>query len=89
MKKNQRRILVENKAEIMESEKELNLKILKITMNIQEKHPELSEFLGEMPVTILDTESSEINVENLRAYFDSLTSLLENYIREHKLEGVK
>ncbi|MFZ2324635.1 MAG: hypothetical protein WAV89_13175 [Ignavibacteriaceae bacterium] len=73
----------------MESEKELNLKILEITMTIQEKYPELSEYLGEMPVTIPDTENPEINVENLRAYFDSLTSLLENYIREHKLEYVK
>ena len=73
----------------MESEKELNLKILKITMNIQENYPELSEYLGELPVTIPDTESPEINVENLRSYFDSLTSLLENYIREHKPEGVK
>ncbi len=73
----------------MESEKELNFKILEITMTIQEKYPELSEYLGEMPVTIPDTESPEINVENLSAYFDSLTSLLENYIREHKLEGTK
>ena len=73
----------------MESEKELNLKILKITMNILEKYPELSEYLGEMPVTITYTESPEINVENLRAYFDSLTSLLENYVREHKPEGTK
>ena len=73
----------------MESEKELNLKILKITMNIHEKYPELSEYLGEMPATIPDTESPEIKVENLRAYFDSLSSLLENYIREHKPEGVR
>lgn len=73
----------------MESEKELNFKILEITMTIQEKYPELSEYLGEMLVTIPDTESPEINVENLSAYFDSLTSLLENYIREHKLEGTK
>lgn len=73
----------------MESEKVLNLKILEITMTIQEKYPELSEYLGEMPVTIPDTESPEINVKNLRAYFDSLTSLLENYINEHKPEGTK
>lgn len=73
----------------MESEKELNLKILEITMTIQEKYPELSEYLGEMPLTIPDFENPEINVENLRAYFDSLTSILENYIREHKPESVK
>jgi hypothetical protein len=68
----------------MESETELNSKILKITMNIQEKYPELSEYLGELPVTIPNTDNPEINVENLRAYFNSLTSLLENYIREHQ-----
>jgi hypothetical protein len=73
----------------MESENELNLKILEITMTIQEKYPELSEYLGEMPVTIPDNKSPEINVKNLRAYFNSLTSLLENYIREHKPEGTK
>ena len=73
----------------MESEKELNLKILEITMTIQEKYPELSEYLGELPVTIPDDESSEINVMNLREYCDSLTSLLGNYIREHKPEGLK
>ena len=68
----------------MESEKELNLEILKITMTIQEKYPELSEYLGEMPVTIPDAKSPEINIKNLRAYYDSLTSLLENYIRSHE-----
>ena len=68
----------------MESEKELNLEILKITMTIQEKYPELSEHLGEMPVTIPDAKSPEINIKNLRAYYDSLTSLLENYIRSHE-----
>jgi len=73
----------------MESEKELNLKILKITMNIQEKYPELSEYLGEMPVTIPDKKSPEINSRNLREYFDSLTSILENYTREHLAEGTK
>ena len=48
----------------METEQELNGKILKITMTIQEKYPELSKYLGEMPVTI-----SETNINNLRAHF--------------------
>ena len=73
----------------MESEKELNLKILDITMTIQEKYPELSEFLGEMPVSIPDKKSPEINSKNLREYFDSLTSILENYAREHAAEDTK
>lgn len=73
----------------MESEKELNAKILDITMIIQEKYPELSKYLGEMPVTIPNKESPEINSKNLREYFDSLTSILENYVREHLPEGTK
>jgi hypothetical protein len=73
----------------MESEKELNAKILDITMIIQEKYPELSKYLGEMPVTIPNKESPEINSKNLREYFDSLTSILENYAREHLPEGTK
>ncbi len=73
----------------MESEKELNSKILEITMTIQEKYPELSEYLGEMPVTISDTKNPEINIKTLRAYYDSLTALLENYVSEHAPEGIK
>jgi hypothetical protein len=71
----------------METEDELNLEILKITMKIQEKYPELSEHLGEMPVTIPATQSPEINIKHLQAYYNSLASLLENYIREHPPEG--
>lgn len=73
----------------MESEKEINQAIMEITMTIQEKYPELSENLGEMPVTIPDTKNPEINIKNLRAYYDSLTSLLENYIREHAAGSTK
>jgi len=78
-----------NKLQFLESEKELNVKILDITMIIQEKYPELSKYLGEMPVTIPDKKSPEINGKNLREYYDSLTSILENYAREHLAEGTK
>jgi hypothetical protein len=37
----------------MESEKELNEKIMVITMKIQKEYPELSKYLNELPVTIL------------------------------------
>ncbi len=73
----------------METEKDLNAKILKITMAILEKYPELSEYLGEMPVTIPETKIPEINITNLRAYYDSLTSILENYILEHNPDSAK
>ena len=44
----------------MKNEKELNEDILKITMLIQEKYPELSKFITEMPVTVPNIETPEI-----------------------------
>jgi len=67
----------------MESENELNSKILNVTMTILESYPELSERLGEMPVTIPNAEHPEINRKVLKAYYESLVALMENYIREH------
>ncbi|MFN0274793.1 MAG: hypothetical protein ACKVPJ_03530 [Chitinophagales bacterium] len=67
----------------METEQELNSKILKITMAMQENYPELSKYIAEMPVTISDTASPETKNNNLRAYYNSLSSLVENYVREH------
>jgi hypothetical protein len=61
----------------METEKELNAKILALTMQIQEKHPELSKFLEEMPVTIPDESDPEINIKILKDYYESLNNLLK------------
>jgi hypothetical protein len=73
----------------METEKELNSKILEITMTIKEKYPELYENLDEMPVTIPDVVNPEINSNNLRAYYDSLKSLLKKFIPGHLPEGTR
>jgi hypothetical protein len=61
----------------METEKELNAKILAITMQIREKHPELSKFLEEMPVTIPDESKPEINNKVLKEYYESLQNILK------------
>jgi hypothetical protein len=66
-----------------ETEKDMNLKILNITMTINEQYPELSIFLEEMPVSIPDKNSPEITMINLHAYYDSLMSILNKYILEH------
>lgn len=63
----------------MKNEKELNEDILKITMLIQEKYPELSKFITEMPVTVPNTESPEINNQHLLNYYDSLKTLVDKY----------
>jgi len=66
----------------METEKELNEKILAKTMEILEMHPELSEFLNEMPVTIPNNNNPKINIDILRDYYDSLNNILKNYLNK-------
>ena len=63
----------------MKTEVDLNKKILDITLLIQKKHPELSKYLAEMPVTIPDTKSPEIDAKNLHEYYKSLKELLSKY----------
>ncbi|MES2286469.1 MAG: hypothetical protein V4547_12335 [Bacteroidota bacterium] len=66
-----------------EAEKDLNSKILEITLKIKDKYPELSKYLDEMTVTIPDEKKPEITLENLKIYYDSLDALLRKYILEH------
>ena len=68
-----------NKFTNMKSEKELNADILKVTLRIQEKYPELLPFIEEMTVTIPDKQNPEINVTHLQNYYNSLLSMVEKY----------
>lgn len=72
----------------METEEEINAKILKITMIIQENYPELSKYLNEMPVTIPIDKNPKVNVKNLEKYYDSLVELFRNYVAEHQLNYI-
>jgi hypothetical protein len=67
----------------MTNEHELNEKILKITMTIREKYPELSKYIEEMPVTVPDLKHPEITQRNLKEYYDSLEAMLKKYDQEH------
>jgi hypothetical protein len=60
-------------------EKDLNSKILKITMRIKDHYPELSPFLEEMPETVPSENDPEITLNHLKAYYESLNSLLKKY----------
>ena len=60
-------------------EKDLNSKILKITMRIKDHYPELSQYLEEMPVTVPSENDPEITLNNLKSYYESLNSLLNKY----------
>ncbi len=70
----------------IQTEKEMNQKILDITMKIKDQYPELSKYLEEMPVTIPDEKNPEIALENLKAYYNSLDSLVSKYILEQSVK---
>ncbi|MBV5314317.1 MAG: alpha/beta fold hydrolase [Prolixibacteraceae bacterium] len=61
------------------SEKELNAKILRITMVIKDHYPELSKYLDEMPVTIPSEKDPEVTLNLLKEYYESLHSILNKY----------
>ena len=63
----------------METEEELNAKIMELTMKIQDKHPELLEFLNELPVTIPNENNPQINRRILMDYIESLQKLLKDF----------
>jgi hypothetical protein len=63
-------------------ERDLNLKIMRVTTEIKGNYPELIKFLEEMPVTVPDEQNMEITLKNLKSYYDSLNSILNNYITE-------
>jgi hypothetical protein len=60
-------------------EKDLNARILKVTMKIKDHYPELSKYLDEMPVTVPSEKDPEITLNNLKTYYESLNSLLNKY----------
>ncbi len=61
------------------SEKELNHIILALSMEIRDEYPELSRFLGEIPITVPVEDIPELQLENLVDYYSSLKSLKDNY----------
>jgi hypothetical protein len=67
----------------MKTEKEINQDILKVTMEIEKKFPELSKYIQEMPVNISGNIDPESNIKNLNDYNDSLNALLKNYTTYH------
>ncbi len=63
---------------------ELNIDILKITLTIQSRFPELSKYISEMPVTIPNEPSPEIETKILIDYLNSLNELLLSYTKNHQ-----
>ena len=72
----------------METEAEINAKIMKVTMVIQENYPELSKYINEMPITIPVDNNPEINRKNLEKYYQTLVTWFRNYVAEHQLNYI-
>lgn len=72
-----------------ELKKELNSKIMKLTMTIMEHYPELTSFLEEMPVTIPNENDPRMTLKHLKTYYESLNSILNNYKLDHPTAGIK
>jgi hypothetical protein len=66
----------------MTTEKEINAAILKKTLMIQEKFPELSKYIEEMPITI-PVNNPVVNLKVLTDYYNSLDNLMEKYAENH------
>jgi hypothetical protein len=58
----------------METEMDLNSKILKITRIIKDKYPELTKYLTEMQIMLRNEENPQETLKNLQAHYDSLHS---------------
>jgi hypothetical protein len=67
----------------MKNEEELNADILKITMTMRDRYPELTKYISEMPDTIPDGKNPTINIKNLQDYYDSLKQILLKYAPSH------
>lgn len=67
----------------MEDVKILYRKILAITMLIEEKYPELTKYLSEMPDTIPNENHPNIDKKALYDYYISLCDILTDYEIEH------
>ncbi len=68
----------------MERVKKLTESILETTMLINEKYPELTKYITEMPITNPDKEDPEITIKNLNEYLDSLKNLIKKYSNADK-----
>lgn len=68
----------------IETEKELNAKIMEISMKILEKHSELADHLDEMPLTIPNMENPEVSIKILKDYLESLENIVKHFETELK-----
>lgn len=68
----------------MLTEKEILEAISRLTLEIREKYPEMSKYIGEMPVTNPDKEHPEITSKVLMDYYNDLLAIMKRYASDHE-----
>lgn len=68
----------------MKTQSELQHEILNITETIHREYPELSKYIGEMPVC--NSDRQEVNVRSLEEFYQSLINLVDKYAVTHSRE---
>ncbi len=68
----------------MKNKAEINKDILSLESIITKQFPELSKYIGEMPVKISYKAGDEISIKNLEDYYNSLNELITHYAVSHK-----
>ena len=66
----------------METEKELNARINRLTGIVKEKFPELMKDINDMPVKPAPYSVPMSRLERLRAYYESITLMLRSHIHQ-------
>ncbi len=69
-------------------EKTLTQRIMNITQAINERYPEIVQFIPEMTQTNPDEKDPDINRKTLKEYYDSLIQMIKKYKPEYKLPEV-
>ena len=69
----------------MKTEKELNQDILQLTLEIQERHPELVKYLSELQETLPAYDDPQVNIKYLENYYQSLVEIRDKYKLEHEV----
>jgi hypothetical protein len=72
----------------METEKTLNERIMAITQLLNEKYPELMQFVPEMTQTNPDEKDPDINRKTLKEYYDSLIQMIKKYKPDYKFSAI-
>jgi hypothetical protein len=73
----------------MKTKTELEQGIINVTMKIHHEFPELSKYISEMPVNILESDTA-VGTKNLKEYYISLQELLVSYskaVTDKKVEN--